>query len=52
MTTIICCKCGKEAQISQDKRLAVCMNIECGNWKKFAKIGSAFFHVNYMEVAG
>jgi len=50
MTTIICRKCGKEVQISRDKKLAVCKNIECENWNKFAEIGSDFFHKNYMEV--
>ena len=47
MSTIICRACGKTAKVQG--QFAVCKNVDCQNWNKFALIGGEFFHENYME---
>ena len=47
MSTIICRSCGKK--VKANEKWAVCENIDCQNWNKFALIGGEFFHENYME---
>ena len=49
MSTIICRSCGKKVKVDKRQRLAVCKNVDCQNWNKFALIGGEFFHENYME---
>ena len=48
MATIICRDCGEEVRVI-DGLIACCFNKDCGNYMKYATIGTQYFSLNYME---